>query len=111
MNESYNRGNVFRIRFLDNETLQTIKKADNIAEDELTLGGVYTAVFKCYHPDQELLDFSILDNKDLLIQVRIKKSEIDDKRISAKCVWRCSHNCLSVKHIQHIQEEMKNENH
>ena len=97
MNESYNRGDVFRIQFLDNETLQTIKKADNIAEDELTLGGRYTAVFEGYHADQELMDFAILGNKYLLIQVRIKKSEIDDKRISAKCVWKCSHNCLTSK--------------
>ena len=111
MNESYNRGDVFRIRFLDNKTLHTIKKADNIADDQLTLGGAYTAIFKAYHADQELLDFSILGNNSLFVQVRIKKSEIDDKRISAKCVWRCSHNCLSVKHIQHIQEGMKNENH
>ena len=90
MNELYHRGDVFRIRFLDNETLHTIKKADKIDEDELTLGGVYTAVFLAYHADQELMDFAILGNKDLLIQVRIKKSEIDDKRISAKCVWKCT---------------------
>lgn len=105
MNGQYRRGDVFRIRFLDNETLQTIKKADNIDEDDLTLGGVYVAVFKAYHADQELIDFSILGNKNLLIQVRIKKSEIDDKRISVKCVWRCSHNCLSVKHLQEGNEK------
>lgn len=90
MNEYHYRGDVFRIRFLDAETLQTIKKADKIDEDDLTLGGVYTAVFESYHADQELLDFAILGNKDLLIPVRIKKSEIDDKRISAKCVWKCT---------------------
>lgn len=90
MNEYHYRGDVFRIRFLDAETLQTIKKADKIDEDELTLGGVYTAVFEAYHADQELMDFAILGNKDLLIQVRIKKSEIDDERISAKCVWKCT---------------------
>ena len=99
MSVYYHRGDVFRIRFLDNETLQTIKKADNIDEDVLILGGEYLAVFKAYHADQELMDFSILGNKDLFIQVRIKKSEIDDKRISAKCIWKC-HNCLSVKHLQ-----------
>ena len=90
MNGLYQRGDVFRIRFLDNETLETIKKADKIDDDQLTLGGVYTAVFEGYHANQELLDFAILGNKYLLIQVRIKKSEIDDKRISAKCVWKCT---------------------
>lgn len=93
MNGPYQRGDVFRIRFLDNETLQTIKKADNIADDQLTLGGVYTAVFQCYHSDQDLLDFSILGNKYLMIQVRIKKSEIDGERIFAKCVWKCAKYC------------------
>ena len=107
----YQRGNVFRIRFLDNETLQTIKKANNIAEDDLTLGGVYTAVFKDYYADQELMDFSILGNKYLLIQVRIKKSEIDDKRISAKCVWKC-HDCLKYtptvgEYIRDIDKKRK----
>lgn len=88
MNIQYQRGDVFRIQFLDNETLQTIKKADNIDEEQLTRGGVYTAVFEGYHANQELMDFAILGNKYLLIQVRIKKSEIDDKHISAKCVWK-----------------------
>ena len=90
MSVYYHRGDQYRIRFLDAETLQTIKKADKIDEDGLTLGGVYTAVFEAYHANQELMDFAILGNKDLLIQVRIKKSEIDDKRISAKCVWKCT---------------------
>ena len=44
MNEHYHRGDVFHIRFLDNETLQTIKKADNIEEGQLILGGVYSAI-------------------------------------------------------------------
>lgn len=90
MNGQYQRGDVFRIRFLDNETLQTIKKAENIDEEQLTLGEVYTAIFEGYHADQKLMDFAILGNKYLLTQVRIKKSEIDDKRISAKCVWKCT---------------------
>lgn len=96
MNEQYQRGDVFRIQFLDNETLQTIKKADRIDDDQLTLGGRYTAVFEAYHANQELMDFAILGNKYLLIQVRIKKSEIDDKRISAKCVWKCTKTYLST---------------
>lgn len=90
MNEQYQRGDVFRIQFLDNETLQTIRKAENIDEEQLTLGGRYTAIFENYHADQELLDFAILGNNSLFVQVRIKKSEIDDKRISAKCVWKCT---------------------
>ena len=105
MSVYYHRGDQYRIRFLNAETLQTIMKADNIEEGQLILGGVYSAILECYRPDQELLDFTILGNRSTLTQVRIKKSEIDDKRISAKCVWRCSHNCLSVKHLQ---EEMKN---
>lgn len=92
MNIQYHRGDVFRIQFLDNETLQTIKKADNIDEEQLTLGKVYTAFVECYHADQELIDFAILGNKSLLIQVRIKKSEIDDNAISAKCVWEGNEN-------------------
>lgn len=92
MNEQYQRGDVFRIQFLDNETLQTIRKAENIDEGQLTLGGRYTAIFENYHADQELLDFAILGNNSLFVQVRIKKSEIDDKRISAKCVWKCPKN-------------------
>jgi hypothetical protein len=88
MNGQYRRGDVFRIRFLDSETLHTIKKADNIEEGQLILGGVYSAILECYHPDQELLDFAILGDKSPITQVRIKKSEIDDKRISAKCVWK-----------------------
>ena len=88
MNGLYQRGDQYRIRFLNAETLQTIKKADNIDEEELTLGGVYSAILECYHADQELLDFVVLGNKSPLIQVRIKKSEIDDKRISAKCIWK-----------------------
>lgn len=95
MNIQYQRGDVFRIQFIDNETLQTIKKADKIDEEQLTLGEVYTAVFEGYHADQELMDFAILGNKYLLIQVRIKKSEIDDKRISAKCVWKCTNRFIS----------------
>ena len=87
-NEYYIRGDVYRIRFLDSETLQTIKKADNIDEDQLTLGGVYSAILECYHPGQELLDFAILGNRSPITQVRIKKSEIDDERISVKCVWK-----------------------
>lgn len=92
MNEQYQRGDVFRIQFLDNETLQTIRKAENIDEEQLTLGGRYTALFENYHADQELLDFAILGNNSLFVQVRIKKSEIDDKHISAKCVWKCPKN-------------------
>ena len=88
MSVYYHRGDQYRIRFLNAETLQTIKKSDNIAEEELTLGGVYPAILECYHADQELLDFVILGNKSLLTQVRIKKSDIDDKRVSAKCVWK-----------------------
>ena len=88
MSVYYHRGDQYRIRFLDAETLQTIMKADNIEEGQLTLGGVFSAILECYHADQELLDFAILGNKSLLTQVRIKKSEIDDKRISARCVWK-----------------------
>ena len=89
MSTVYQRGNVFRIRFLDQETLQTIKKAENIDEEQLTLGGIYTALFEGYHDaDQELMDFAILGNNRLFTQIRIKKSEIDDERISVKCVWK-----------------------
>lgn len=88
MNEYYHRGDLYRIRFLNAETLQTIMKADNIEEGQLILGGVYSAILECYRPDQELMDFAILGDKSLLKQVRIKKSEIDDKRISARCVWK-----------------------
>ncbi len=88
MNEYYHRGDQYRIQFLSDETLRTIKKADNIDDRELTLGGVYSAILECYHADQELLDFVILGNKSLLTQVRIKKSEIYDNRISARCVWK-----------------------
>lgn len=89
MNDYYHRGDVYRIRFLDAETLHTIMKADNIDEDQLTLGGVYSAILECYHPDQELLDFIILGDRSPLTQVRIRKDEIDDKHISVKCVWKC----------------------
>lgn len=88
MNEYYHRGDVYRIRFLDAETLHTIMKADNIDEDQLILGGVYSAILKCYRPDQELLDFVILGDRSPLTQVCIKKPEIDDKCISVKCVWK-----------------------
>lgn len=88
MSVYYQRGDQYRIRFLNAETLQTIMKADNIEEGQLILGGIYSAILECYHPDQELLDFAILGEKSLLSQVRIKKSEIDDKRVSAKCVWK-----------------------
>ena len=93
MNAIYHRGDVFRIRFLDHETLQTIKKAANIDDGQLTLGGIYTALFEGYHTDadQELMDFAILGNNSLFTQVRIKKSEIDDERISVKCIWKSSH--------------------
>lgn len=91
MSTVYQRGDVFRIRFLDQETLQTIKKVENIDEEQLTLGGIYTALFEGYHDaDQESMDFAILGNKSksLLTQVRIKKSEIDNECISVKCVWK-----------------------
>lgn len=88
MNAIYQRGDVFRIRFLDQEALYTIKKAENIDEGQLILGGVYTAIFEGYHADQESMDFAILGETSLLTQVRIKKSEIDDERISMKCVWK-----------------------
>lgn len=84
MNEYYHRGDLYRIRFLNTETVQTIKKADNIEEGRLILGRVYSAILECYRPDQELLDFTILGENGVLAQVRIKKSEIDDKHISVK---------------------------
>ena len=88
MNAVYQRGNVFRIRFLDEEILHTIKKAENIDEGQLILGETYTAIFEGYHADQESMDFAILGNNRLFTQVRIKKSEIDDERISVRCVWK-----------------------